>query len=75
LKQVSETETTLKNIQEEIRMTIKLEKQGIADKILKIFGKTRRYEPVGEVYEKYGHHSYVQPRREGFWKALFRKNG
>ena len=56
-------------------MTIKLEKQGIADKILKIFGKTRRYEPVGEVYEKYGHHSYVQPRREGFWKALFRKNG
>lgn len=56
-------------------MTIKLKKPGIADNILKIFRKTRRYEPVGQVYKEYGHHSYVQPRKESFWKALFRKNG
>ena len=54
-------------------MTIKIEKPGLADRILKLFGKSREVEVPEDVYKKHGPHTYIHAKRESFRKALFRK--
>ncbi len=53
-------------------MTIKIEKPGLADMILNLFGKSRQVVVPEDVY-KHGPHTYIHAKRESFWKALFRK--
>ncbi len=53
-------------------MTIKIEKPGLAERILKLFGKTRQVVVPDDAY-KHDPHTYIHAKRESFWKALFRK--
>ncbi len=55
-------------------MTVKFEKQGIPDKILKLFGKTRRVIVPDGAVKKENPYVYIHAKRESFWKALFRKD-
>jgi hypothetical protein len=58
-------------------MTIKLppeRKNGILDRVLKIFGKEERQLVIpGDVYEKFGEYVIVQAQWEGFWRCLLRR--
>ncbi|MEE8431311.1 MAG: hypothetical protein V3S16_08685 [Candidatus Desulfatibia sp.] len=53
-------------------MTIKLPKENIFDRILKVMGKKRGYKIPWEAYEKLGPYVYAIAEKESFWKALFR---
>ena len=58
-------------------MTIRIPTENILDKILKIFGKERRVvipDGTDAVYNKLGPYVQVMAKKEGFFKALFRKN-
>jgi len=57
-------------------MTIKIPPENILDKILKLLGKERKVifpEGTEGAYQKLGPYVYIKARREGFFKALFRK--
>jgi len=57
-------------------MTIRTPSENILDKILKIFGKERKIvipDGTNEAYQKLGPYVQVMAKREGFFKALFRK--
>ena len=58
-------------------MTIKIPKENILDKILKLFGKERKIiipEEAGKIYEKAGQYVQIKSKRESFIKALLSKN-
>ena len=57
-------------------MTIRMPPENIFDKILKIMGKERKViipEETGEIYKEKGLYVQIKAKREGFFKALFRK--
>ena len=60
-------------------MTIRVPPENILDKILKLFGKERKVvvpdvpEGADEVYKDKGPYVQMKAEREGFFKALFRK--
>ncbi len=57
-------------------MTIRVPPENVLDKILKLFGKERQIvvpEGVDKVYEDKGPYVQIMAEREGFFKALFRK--
>jgi len=57
-------------------MTIRVPPENILDKILKLFGKERKVvvpEGADEVYKDKGPYVQMKAEREGFLKALFRK--
>jgi len=57
-------------------MTIRIPPENILDKILKLFGKERNVnisDETNEIYEEKGPYVQIQGKREGFFKALFRK--
>ena len=57
-------------------MTIRVPPENILDKILKLFGKERQVvvpEGVNKVYKDKGPYVQIKAEREGFFKALFRK--
>ena len=57
-------------------MTIRIPPENILDKILKLLGKERKVivpEGTDRVYAEKGPYVQVKAEREGFFKALFRK--
>ena len=57
-------------------MTIRIPPENILDKILKLLGKERKAifpEGTEGIYKELGPYVYIKGRREGFFKALFRK--
>ncbi len=57
-------------------MTIRVPPENLLDKVLKLLGKERRVimpEEAGKIYEDKGPYVQIKARREGFFKALFRK--
>ena len=58
-------------------MTIRIPPENLLDKILKLLGKERRIlMPVeaGKIYDEKGPYVQIKVRREGFFKALFRRD-
>ena len=58
-------------------MTIKIPPENILDKLLKLFRKERQViMPVeaGKIYKDKGPYVQIKARREGFFKALFRRD-
>ncbi len=58
-------------------MTIKISPENLLDKVLKLFGKERQVimpEEAGKIYKDKGLYVQIKAKREGFFKALFRKN-
>jgi hypothetical protein len=58
-------------------MTIKIPPENLLDKLLKLFGKERLIimpREVGKIHEKKGPYVQIKAKREGFFKALFRKD-
>lgn len=59
-------------------MTIRIPPENILDKILNLLGKERKIivpEGTDRVYADKGPYVQIQAKREGFFKALFRKEG
>ena len=57
-------------------MTIRIPPENFLDKILKFFGKKREViipESVDKIYKERGPYVQIMAEREGFFKALFRK--
>ena len=56
-------------------MTIRVPEKNILDRILALFGKTRQIRAAGadDAYRDHGPYVQVKARREGFWKAIFKK--
>lgn len=57
-------------------MTVRVPPENILDKILKLFGKEREVivpEDVDKIYSEKGPYVQIKSVREGFFKALFRK--
>jgi len=57
-------------------MTIRIPPENVLDKILKLFGKERKViipEGTDEIYKEKGPYVQVKGEREGFFKALLRK--
>ena len=58
-------------------MTIRISPKNFLDKILKLFGKERQVimpAEAGKLYEEKGPYVQIKAKREGFFKALFRKD-
>ena len=58
-------------------MTIKIPRENLLDKALKLFGKERQVimpEEAGKIYEDKGPYVQIKAKREGFFKTLFRKD-
>ncbi len=58
-------------------MTIRISPENFLDKVLKLFGKERRVimpAEAGKLYEEKGPYVQIKAKREGFFKALFRKD-
>ncbi len=58
-------------------MTIRISPENFLDKVLKLFGKERQVimpEEAEELYEEKGPYVQIKAKREGFIKALFRKD-
>ena len=58
-------------------MTIKIPPENLLDKVLKLFGKERQViipEEAGKIYKEKGPYVQIKAKREGFFKALFRRN-
>jgi hypothetical protein len=58
-------------------MTIKIPPENFLDKALKLFGKERRIimpEEAGKIFNEKGPYVQIKGRREGFFKALFRRD-
>jgi len=59
-------------------MTIRIPPENIFDEILKLIGKEREViipEGAGTAYRNVGPYVQIKGKREGFFKALFRKTG
>jgi len=56
-------------------MTIRVQKETFADKLLTMMGKKRAVWIPPDVYKRLGTYVIVQARRESFWKALARPKG
>ncbi len=57
-------------------MTIRVPPENLLDKVLKLLGKERRVimpEEAGKIYEDKGPYVQIRVKREGFFRALFRK--
>lgn len=57
-------------------MTIRIPPENILDKIIKIFGKERKIiipDNTENIYKEKGPYVQIKAKREGFFKALFRK--
>ena len=57
-------------------MTIRVPPENLLDKVLKLLGKERRVimpEEAGKIYGDKGPYVQIKAKREGFFKALFRK--
>ena len=57
-------------------MTIRMPPENILDKILKAFGKERKIitpEGTDKIYEEKGPYVQIKAKKEGFFKAFFRK--
>ena len=57
-------------------MTVRMPPENILDKVLKVVGKKRKAivpKDVDKIYLDKGHYVQIQGKREGFFKALFRK--
>ncbi len=58
-------------------MTIRVPPENLLDKVLKLLGKERRVimlEEAGKIYEDKGPYVQIKGKREGFFKALFRRD-
>ena len=58
-------------------MTIRIPPENFLDKVLKLLGKERQVimpEEAGKIYEEKGPYAQIKAKREGFFKALFRKD-
>ena len=58
-------------------MTIRIPPENLLDKLIKLFGKERQImlpREVGKIYEDKGPYVQIKVKREGFFKALFRKD-
>jgi len=58
-------------------MTIRIPPGKFLDKVLKLLGKERQVmmpEEAGKIYEDKGPYVQIKAKREGFFKALFRKD-
>jgi len=58
-------------------MTIRIPSENFLDRLLKLFGKERRVimpEEAGKIYDEKGPYVQIKARREGFFKALFRRD-
>ena len=58
-------------------MTIRISPENYLDKVLKLFGKERQVimpAEAGKLYEEKGPYVQIKAKREGFFKALFRKD-
>jgi hypothetical protein len=58
-------------------MTIRISPENFLDKVLKLFGKERQVimpAEAGKLYEEKGPYVQIKAKREGFFKALFRKD-
>ncbi len=58
-------------------MTIRISPENFLDKVLKLFGKERRVimpAEAGKLYEEKGPYVQIKAKREGFFKALFRRD-
>jgi hypothetical protein len=59
------------------KVTVKIPRDNILDKILKLFGKERKViipEGAEGIYKDYGPYVQIKGKKETFFKALFRKN-
>jgi len=58
-------------------MTIRTPPENFLDKVLKLFGKERRVimpAEAGKIYNEKGPYVQIKAKREGFFKALFRRD-
>jgi hypothetical protein len=58
-------------------MTIKIPPENLLDKLIKLFGKERQIIMPAEtekIYSDKGHYVQIKAKREGFFKALFRRD-
>jgi len=58
-------------------MTIRIPPENFLDKVLKLFGKERRVimpAGAGKIYDEKGPYVQIKAKREGFFKALFRRD-
>jgi len=58
-------------------MTIRIPSENFLDKVLKLLGKERQVimpAEAGKIYKDKGPYVQIKARREGFFKALFRKD-
>jgi hypothetical protein len=58
-------------------MTIRISPENFLDKVLKLFGKERQVimpAEAGKLYEEKGPYVQIKAKREGFFKALFRRD-
>jgi len=58
-------------------MTIKIPPENFLDNVLKLLGKERQVimpEEAGKIYEDKGTYVQIKAKREGFFKALFRRD-
>jgi len=58
-------------------MTIRIPPENFLDKVLKLLGKERQAimpEEAGKIYEEKGPYVQIKAKREGFFKALLRRD-
>jgi len=58
-------------------MTIRIPPENFLDKVLKLLGKERRVimpAEAGKIYEDKGPYVQIKAKREGFFKAIFRRD-
>lgn len=58
-------------------MTIKIPPENFLDKVLELFGKKRQIimpAEAGKIYGEKGPYVQIKAKREGFFKALFRRD-
>ena len=58
-------------------MTIRIPSENLLDKVIKLFGKEKQVimpEEAGKIYEDKGPYVQIKAKREGMFKALFRRD-
>ena len=58
-------------------MTIRISPENFLDKVLKLLGKEKQVimpEEAGKIYEEKGPYVQIKAKREGFFKALLRRD-
>jgi hypothetical protein len=57
-------------------VTIRIPPENFLDRVIKLFGKERKViipREAGKIYESKGPYVQIKTKREGFFRALFRK--